>query len=121
MFKTRIIIEICIFVVLTVFLSFKLLNVRADFIDNSSKLSAISVERYEEYYAKSEEDRLEGARTFIRIAHEPEFALAVIDPLIGLCIFFATMGFGSAIYYERRHAKLFNKSSKKDALMRASS
>ena len=121
MFKSRTIFSICISAALIVFLSIKLLGIRSDFIENSSKLTEMSVDGYENYYEKWVEKRLEGARMFIQMAHDPEYALTVIDPLIGLCIFFVVLGCGQAIYYERRYARLLNKSSKKDALTRATS
>ncbi|GAB5407568.1 MAG: hypothetical protein Aurels2KO_57990 [Aureliella sp.] len=109
MSKTRIFLIVASHLGLFVFVSYLLLGVRQDFVCNSQKLADISVDGYERYYEKWSEKRLEGAETFIRIAHEPDFALTVIDPLIGFIMFFIVVSFGQTAYYEHRHAKLLNK------------
>jgi hypothetical protein len=109
MSRYRTILCVIIYVAVLSFLTNVLLNVRQDFVDNSSRMSQASVKGYDDYYEKWEEKRLEGAKIFIRMAHEPQFALAVIDPLVVLCIFLMACLFGQSFYYELRHAKLLNK------------
>ena len=109
MSKNRLILIVTLYVLVIVLSANAFLGLRHNFIENHAKLSEVSTEGYEKYYDKWKEKRLEGAKIFIRMGYEPHLALAIIDPLIGLCIFLLVINFVCILYYERRHAKLLNK------------
>lgn len=109
MSTTRIILVVSIWAIAGVLVVIKTLDMRQSYIDHTYRLADMSVAAYTKYYEKWEEKRLEGAETFLRIAHEPDSALIYIDSLIGLCVLFFLITVVQCAYYEYRHAKLLNK------------
>jgi hypothetical protein len=94
-----------LFIILFIFVGRILSDTRQSFIENSAELSEHSVESYTEYYDKWQGKRLEGAQTYINIAHEPNFALTMIDPLILFCLFQIIVTGALCVFYEYRLAR----------------